>query len=208
MSSGKGLMNAVLKSGEQLALGEFLTSPDNKAKLILQDDGNLVLYRLEDGFALWSTQTQGKGVVRAVIQPDNNFVLLTPNGPAWHTETSHVAGGGKPGGWIQVQDDGNIAVYNAENKALWASWSSLTDWQRCQVLEAGPNKDGSMNIRLRSTSTPTAFDALNFKAHEATKREMLTVALTALSSGMHVSAELTAHKHNATIASLYISPGF
>src|SRR4051812_42533599 len=54
-----------LHSGQQLVRGDSLNSPNGRVELVLQGDGNLELYRKDNGVALWSSRTAGRQVVRA-----------------------------------------------------------------------------------------------------------------------------------------------
>jgi hypothetical protein len=101
---------SILKTSQILYQGEFLQSPNGKFKLVLQTDGNLVLYEGEK--ALWSSETNGKNVKKLVMQSDGNLVLYSPNGPVWATNTS-----GNPGAYLVLQDDGNLVIY----RAIWST---------------------------------------------------------------------------------------
>ena len=111
-------MTDTLTEGQKLEKGGSLTSPNGAYSLILQDDGNLVLYARDQ--AVWSTDTDGQDVVRAEVQTDGNFVLYTPDKPVWHTDTK-----GKKDVKLVLQDDRNLVLY-AENGP---AWSSKTDTQ-------------------------------------------------------------------------------
>lgn len=73
-------------SGARLATNQYLptngvlTSPDGGARLIMQSDGNLVLYRVSDGYPIWASDTNGLGVARAFLQYDGNLVLQKSDG--------------------------------------------------------------------------------------------------------------------------------
>jgi hypothetical protein len=102
---------------------EELDAPNGKTRLVMQDDGNLVLYRTDTGVALWDTRTVHTPVFRAIMQGDGNFVCYSPEGHAyWATGTW-----GNPGSHIVMQDDGNLVLYSANNNALWAS-STVQDF--------------------------------------------------------------------------------
>ncbi len=100
----------VLASGQMLYRGEALTSSNGHYKLILQEDGNLVLYR--KGKALWSSGTNGKNARKLVMQSDGNLVLYGNNGPIWASNTS-----GNRGAFLMLQNDGNLVIY----KAIWST---------------------------------------------------------------------------------------
>ncbi|MEU6234449.1 DUF6531 domain-containing protein [Kitasatospora sp. NPDC047058] len=102
-------------SGASLAPGTILTS--NNARLIMQADGNLVLYQIDTGLAVWSTGTTGHPGARATLQADGNLVVTDTGGAVlWSTNTA-----GNTGAVAKVQDDGNFVLYDAANKALWSS---------------------------------------------------------------------------------------
>jgi hypothetical protein len=88
----------------------------------MQDDGNLVLYRIDPWKALWSTETNGTPTRSAVMQGDGNFVCYSPSGSAyWASGTD-----GHPGANVTLQDDGNLVVYAPTGTALWDS-ETVTD---------------------------------------------------------------------------------
>ncbi|NMO04792.1 LysM peptidoglycan-binding domain-containing protein [Gordonia sp. TBRC 11910] len=112
-------MGDTLNVGDRLGTGQSLTSTNDAYQLILQDDGNLVL--IDQGNPVWSTKTNGSGVVRATLQEDGNFVLY--NGAdegIWSTKTD-----GNTGVRLVLQNDRNVVVY-AGDAALWAS-DTVTD---------------------------------------------------------------------------------
>lgn len=65
------------------------TSGRSPASLIMQPDGNLVLYG-PDG-ACWSSATDGTDADRLEIQDDANAVIYGPSGPRWATDTAGKA---------------------------------------------------------------------------------------------------------------------
>lgn len=104
-----------LQDGEKLEVGDSLTSPNGAYKLILQEDGNLVLYSGDE--SVWSTGTNGQKVVRAEVQKDGNFVLYTPDDPVWASQTK-----GAKDVRLVLQDDRNLVLYGFDGPA----WSSNT----------------------------------------------------------------------------------
>ncbi|MEL3945650.1 MULTISPECIES: hypothetical protein [Streptomyces] len=86
----------------------------NTARLVMQSDGNLVVYD-EFNRARWASRTVGKGWT-ARLQEDGNFVVYTRSGaPVWASNTA-----GRPGSRLVVQDDGNVVIYDG-SRAVWAS---------------------------------------------------------------------------------------
>jgi hypothetical protein len=103
-----------LNAGEYLDLDQSLWSANGVYRLILQADGNLVLY--DDQRSLWASNTEGRRVNAAVMQEDGNFVLQAGSRAAWASGTD-----GSPGARLVVQDDGNVVVYAQGGDALWAT---------------------------------------------------------------------------------------
>jgi hypothetical protein len=102
---------AILSPGQKLTTGQELRpSPDAQARLLLQPDGNLVLYRIsndyQNGKALWASNTQGKPMTQVTMQTDGNFVGRGPDGKVyWRTVTY-----GHPGAFLVLRADGNLLV--------------------------------------------------------------------------------------------------
>jgi hypothetical protein len=100
-------MSNILNPNQSLYVNQFLISPNGKYKLIMQSDGNLVLYRVYDNYALWNSGTAGQAVSRVIMQDDGNLVIYLTNGrPIWSSRTQ-----GNPGSHLRLQDDGSLAIY-------------------------------------------------------------------------------------------------
>ncbi|MCW8878883.1 MAG: hypothetical protein OQK51_17670 [Kangiellaceae bacterium] len=87
--------------------------------LIMQHDGNLVLYRFNNGQIgepLWATGTNWGSQHRAIFQGDGNLVVYNQHGnPLW---ASHTHGSGNR---LIQQSDGNLVIYNSYGQPVWAS---------------------------------------------------------------------------------------
>jgi hypothetical protein len=106
-----------LQPNQQINVNGELVSNNGWFRLVMQGDGNLVIYRTMTGQALWASNTVGQPNNYAVMQGDGNFVVYTAQGAAqWASGTN-----GRPGAWVVMQDDGNLVVYDASNHPLWAS---------------------------------------------------------------------------------------
>lgn len=93
-----------------LAIGQVLESCDGQKSLSMQHNGQLVLRH--GAKVVWVAPGLGD---EAVMQGDGNFVLYS-HGAA--TFSSHSAG--HPGSFLDVQDDGNVVVYDGSD-ALWST---------------------------------------------------------------------------------------
>ena len=111
-----------LASGQLLPSGQSLTSNNAAYKLIMQTDGNLVLYAKSaingvNGRVLWSSGTSGNPGAYAAEQWDGNLVVVNATNTVqlWSSGTA-----GNPGAYAVVQLDGDFVVVNAPNTVqLW-----------------------------------------------------------------------------------------
>ena len=117
--SGCAPPGSTLASGATLCAGTELTSSHGQYKLIMQTDGNLVLYNqaLAVGHrAIWQTHTFSAGDHLVMQASDGNLVIYDGSGHAvWQAHTYP-----HPGDHLVVQDDGNVVVY-AGSTALWST---------------------------------------------------------------------------------------
>ena len=116
----------VMRSGSL----HWAISSDEEFVLIMQGDGNLVLYRVIGqppkkqgdtftGSPTWSTLTSGESNFMYFQETDGNLVVYDKNNkPLWNSG-SH----GKPGVPIalEVSREGYLALYKAEPKMVWSS---------------------------------------------------------------------------------------
>ena len=99
----------------QLNANQSVYSPDGRFRLVMQTDGNLVLYGPSG--ALWSSQTNGTNATFAAMQVDGNLVVYTATGqPLWASGTS-----GHPASELDVQSDGNVVIYSDAMVPLWST---------------------------------------------------------------------------------------
>ena len=88
-------MNDRLLPGQSLKGNETLTSDNEHYRLVMQLDGNLVLYDItgDEHQPIWNTETPNKPVRLCVMQQDGNLVLYdwaspTPNA-IWNSGVTH-----------------------------------------------------------------------------------------------------------------------
>jgi hypothetical protein len=111
--------------GTTLQPGQQISS--NSVTLVMQTDGNLVLYPNayigNPGKALWRSGTSGNNV--AAMQYDGNFVIypVTAQGNPLYAEwESNTAGQDNV---LEVQDDGNVVIYPVTSVGA----SDTAEWQ-------------------------------------------------------------------------------
>lgn len=96
-----------------LASNGRIVTPSAKYQLIMQADGNLVMYRA-DGTVRYSMAKNG---AYAMMQQDGNFVEYSSNGtPLFSTGTWSAV---PVENILRIQEDGNLVVYGPGWKPLW-----------------------------------------------------------------------------------------
>jgi hypothetical protein len=114
------IYNDSLSSGQNLLPDQFLTSQNGQYRLIMQADGNLVVYN-SSSQPLWSSNTGGQAVRECLMQADGNLVIYKTNGQAlWSSNT-----GGNTRSSLQLQDDGYVAIKNSASTLIWGTWDTL-----------------------------------------------------------------------------------
>ena len=101
--------------GTDKMIPDAVYSRDKKDQLILQSDGNLVIYCVATGKALWSTQTNRKDGKTLFFQTDGDLVLHNSTGKViWHSNIKSKCAGSELA-YFTLQDDGNLAMlYNVK----------------------------------------------------------------------------------------------
>lgn len=134
ISKGGTAVPSVLGVDEWLRPGEFLSSDNGYHNLVMQDDGNLVLYSL--GTPVWQAGSSGE-VAGLVMQEDGNLVIYRPGGAvAW---ASNAHGHGRS--ILAMQDDRNAVTYRLDGGgATWSSgtFTSMDLWEPVE-FEASPD---------------------------------------------------------------------
>ncbi|AOJ88269.1 peptidase S53 [Burkholderia sp. MSMB0856] len=101
------IYGGTIGEGTTLKPGQTVYSASQNHRLVMQNDGNLVLYNVS-GAAIWNSGTFGNAGAYAVFQTDGNFVVYSAGGRAlWFSATN----GGSYGQYLAVQDDGNMVIY-------------------------------------------------------------------------------------------------
>lgn len=127
--------NLALYTGEKGFLWASGTAGRAPGHASMQTDGNFAIYD-HDGRFQWNTGTTTAGS-RLVLRNDGNLVIVNPDGAQlWASNTAqvrdrlHAGDTLKPGDKLQssngtynlvYQTDGNLTLYTAEGRFLWAS---------------------------------------------------------------------------------------
>ena len=95
---------AILQPGQSFQVDAPLYSDDGRFRVVLQNDGNLVVYDCENK-QLWASGTNGQSVSQCIMQTDGNLVIYGYNGPIWASNTS-----GNPDAYLDMQNDGILVI--------------------------------------------------------------------------------------------------
>jgi hypothetical protein len=100
--------------------------------LLMQNDGNLVLYRKSDGRPLWSSGTSGHPGAMAMLDYGDALSVYLPQQPPqpyqllWNSPRTNE-NGWLTGAYLKVQDDANAVVYRqGRTDPAGALWSTGT----------------------------------------------------------------------------------
>ena len=125
----------VLNKGEYLYAGQSLMSSNGMYRLVMQEDGNLVLYSESSVpwtplTGLWATNTgRGYGMTNTpfhlIMQTDGNLVVYDSKGNSvWSTGT-FGDDPAKRGHQLIMQNDRNLVLYNEAGLAIWGTKTGL-----------------------------------------------------------------------------------
>lgn len=116
------LQHLVLLQQSEQTLGPngCLHSANGKYKLILGEDGNLLLFIAKNRATVWETGTSGSGATELRMQSDGNLVLYKKDrsAPVWATGTSERD---RIGCRAVLEDWGELVLYNPRHEILWSS---------------------------------------------------------------------------------------
>jgi hypothetical protein len=94
----------VLTTGQTLEANDEVVSCDGRTELVMQGDGNLVLYVRHS--PVWASNTGGTDAREAVMQANGDLLVRSSGGTVrWDSGTS-----GHDGAFVRVQDDGAASI--------------------------------------------------------------------------------------------------
>lgn len=109
-----------LEIGQDITINQGLRSHNGLYSLIMQQDGNMCIYKNGDQF-VWCSMTNNRQKNILKMQSDGNLVIYdTRNRPLWSTNT-YTGGPTRQGKMLVLQNDGNLMLFNSYNKAIWTS---------------------------------------------------------------------------------------
>jgi lambda family phage minor tail protein L len=142
-----------LLRGQILTSGNELIANSGHYRLVMQSDGNLVIYD-RDFAPRWATNTDGNGPSTLYHQGDSN-ITIRRNGDGVVTYSSDTFTGGvnNPSGLVSdrlvIQDDGNFALYAANGTAIWATGTaSAVNLPALQIISELQSVNPSSIIEL------------------------------------------------------------
>ncbi|WP_329192370.1 MULTISPECIES: hypothetical protein [unclassified Streptomyces] len=117
-----------LRPGQRLASGASLVPTPGKPELVMQPDGNLVVYAIGNGgtkLPLWNSGTYGNPGAYALMQDDGNFVIYKKDGGPqtgggiWNTATY----GNRANDYVNasIRDNGEFSVSGRSEDWYWST---------------------------------------------------------------------------------------
>jgi hypothetical protein len=127
---------AIVRSGTVFRAGHGLWSPNKRYALLMQSDGNAVIYRASDKVPLWSSETRGHRGAYLDFEANGNLVVFDrAHKPLWMSNTA-----GHAGSYLLMQNDGNLVIYSHGKKALWAWQTNSTEMLPGEMLTPGHSR--------------------------------------------------------------------
>jgi hypothetical protein len=140
-----------LYANEALYANQSLFSDFGRYQLIMQLDGNLVLYG-EDHRVLWNSPTYGCQNAYAIMQWDGNFVIYSSNCAPWATSTFGSGGCCR----LLLKSDGDLLVATSNDTVLWRRGGQPVVASSDSKNPANFNKTNTCT-RLVNGSAPTRY---------------------------------------------------
>lgn len=133
-----------LSAGQTLNADDTVTASNKAFQLVMQRDGNLVIYHLdaqgERSIPTWASNTTGNSAAQARLQDDGNLVVYRADGttPVWASNTANRGGAN-----LELGDDGAL-VLTLAGQAVWTAHGSGIAQAADQVGSAAESALGSL----------------------------------------------------------------
>lgn len=118
---------------QELLSGVGLMSKNKKYTLVLQHDGNLVIYELKK--AIWHSKTFGNEF-KLKFEKVGSLNLIDTNGNVkWYLDPVTSITGGK----LIMKDDGDLVMYDKSDNEIWSSKRGIIayDYSKGDTLQQG-----------------------------------------------------------------------
>jgi hypothetical protein len=201
-----------LVGGESLTAGESITSLNGVVSLVQQHDGNLVLYRLADGYPLWNSRTNGRPGAFTAMQTDGNLVVYGTNGaPLFNTGTQN-----NPGSSLELQTDSNLVIYSVGGVTLWNTGTNVptvsysTPAYEPNYWNANSTTRSRNNCYNYSNNKRTDTFAQPGRAHGVSGYAMSVAAVrsAAIADGLVPTTSSATSSDGKTKIALVVAPGY
>jgi hypothetical protein len=126
--------------------GGCLLSPNHEYELVMQTDGNLVLYYMSQSDPLWDSHTGVRGAY-ATLQATGNLIVNSTVGLSWQSGTAASSSS------LVLQDDGNLVVYGTNGAGSpYAAWSTNTQDLRGYELTDGETLEPGQYLKSQNAT--------------------------------------------------------
>ncbi|MDT8716167.1 C40 family peptidase [Clostridium sp. 19966] len=154
-----------LKSGQTIWTTQYLMSENEKYRLIIQDDGNLVIYD-NNNKPIWAAYSFGSSDFtdnRLSLQSDGNLVVYGDKwNSLWYTKTDHTNNNSL---LLRLDDDGDLRLF-ADSKLIWDSnrgkvgsiGSELNMGQVMWTTQYLVSDDGKYTLNLQGDGNLVIYD--------------------------------------------------
>lgn len=151
-----------LLSGQGLVPGSSINSADGGYKLILQTDGNFVLYGPANQ-VIWSSNTYNNyNIWDVVLQTDGNLVVRDGFGRSlWASDTS-----GNNNATLVVEN-GGLNLFNANNQAIWSVGQAVAASTSSGAASMTTSVDNSTTISTSINPSHSPTGSNNSGGHTA-----------------------------------------
>lgn len=107
-----------LTTGSSLEKGQSVCAANRVFNLIMEDEGNLVVYRNSNHERIWDAGAHQRGGVKVDMQDDGNLVIYTKDNQAPWSSNTYSSGPA----YLELSDDGVVFVKRlTDSKTLWSS---------------------------------------------------------------------------------------
>jgi hypothetical protein len=159
-----------LLPGQALQVGGALESPNRWLKVDLENDGDVVLRRVQTNDGLSISKTAGQPVTQVTMRTDGDLVASGATGiQYWHSETA-----GNAGAYAILHDSGVFVIYDSNGSQLQTHGTEI-DWDRPTIAYLDDNGYSYVETAERwkqNCEELPCFDALKWTGYDSTHVDM------------------------------------